>query len=532
MEHLLVELNDLPDEILLMIFKKLNNVSLLCSLISVNRRLNTIVRDPIFTCHLKLMRHSPNDSIGPLPNTTLDRLCSEILPEIRNQIQRLDLESSSIERILLATNYPNLYGLGLFNLDTETALSLFGDQSSLMHINKNQISFLIINITEIINERSMEHPKTFVFTQIFIQYPNLQYLNFGPSSTLYRHLSFSNSSPICISSNLLELHVSLSNFTDCLYILDGRFNQLRIFHVNISSIYAADKKVAKEEKLLNLKCFSLHCDEFTNVYNEFILPLVCRMSNLENLDLNLLLHVKEKFIDGNDLKKNLIKHMTRLEKFTFNIYSILLDCNQIDLQPLEYIQNTFNNFKYNQIICSVDYCETRGSRCRIYSYPYKLKFYNDITNNFSGELFTYVRRISLSDKNPFEHEFFLRIEKSFPFVEKISMRNFQPQNNKLCTESNDDNQHWSIVKYSHLTNLTLNTVHDDYVEQFLDNRKVCLPNNVHLDIGYEQLKRVTNNFTRNITQINCRKLKSMCLYGDEISQHVKDYFPHTEIICL
>ncbi|CAF3286006.1 unnamed protein product, partial [Rotaria sp. Silwood2] len=49
MEHLLVELNDLPDEILLMILKKLNSISLLYSLIGVNKRLDTIVRDPIFT---------------------------------------------------------------------------------------------------------------------------------------------------------------------------------------------------------------------------------------------------------------------------------------------------------------------------------------------------------------------------------------------------------------------------------------------------------------------------------------------------
>ncbi|CAF1046126.1 unnamed protein product [Adineta steineri] len=263
MEHLLVELNDLPDEILLMIFKKLNNVSLLCSLISVNKRLNTIVRDSIFTRHLKLMRHCPNDSIGPLPDTTLDRLCSKILPEIRNQIQRLDLESSSIERILML-----------------------------------QIILIYMDLVYLILIQKQLYP----YLEIFIQYPNLQYLNFGSSSTWYwhTHLSFSNSPPICISSNLLELHISLSSFTDCLYMLDGRFNQLRIFHVNISSIHVGNKKVAKEEKLLNLKCFSLHCYTFTNFYNELILPLVYRMSNLEKLDLNLLLYVKEKFIDGND----------------------------------------------------------------------------------------------------------------------------------------------------------------------------------------------------------------------------------------
>ncbi|CAF4338743.1 unnamed protein product [Rotaria sp. Silwood2] len=290
MEHLLVELNDLPDEILLMILKKLNSISLLYSLIGVNKRLDTIVRDPIFTRHLKLMRHFSNDSIEPLSDAILSRLCSKILLEIRNQVQWLDLEASSIERILLATNYPNLYGL---------------DQSSLIHINKNQISSLIIDITKKENQRSMKYTKIFVFTQIFIQYPNLQYLNFCPSPSLYVHLSFSNSSSIFVSSNLSELHVCLANFTDCLYILDGRFNQLRTFYVNISLIQSENKNVDKEKKLSNLKCFSLHCYNMTDAYNEVILPLLYRMSNLEKLDLSLFLSLEEKSSQSNDRIKQI-----------------------------------------------------------------------------------------------------------------------------------------------------------------------------------------------------------------------------------
>jgi len=130
MEHLLVELNDLPDEILMIIFKKLNNHSLLYSLIGINKRLNTIVRDPIFTSHLTLVRRSSYDSIYPLSELKLDRFCLQILPEIPYQIKRLDLESSCMERILLATNYPNLHELGLFDIDIETARSLFVGKTS------------------------------------------------------------------------------------------------------------------------------------------------------------------------------------------------------------------------------------------------------------------------------------------------------------------------------------------------------------------------------------------------------------------
>ena len=112
MNELLVQLDDLPDEILMHIFKKLHNVEVLYSFIGVNKRLNEIVQDSIFTSSLTLLSHLSYDFTHPLP-------------EIHHKIKFLNLESSSMERILLATNYPNLYGLGLYKIGIEKALSLF-----------------------------------------------------------------------------------------------------------------------------------------------------------------------------------------------------------------------------------------------------------------------------------------------------------------------------------------------------------------------------------------------------------------------
>ncbi|CAF3800435.1 unnamed protein product [Rotaria sp. Silwood1] len=269
MKHSSVELNDLPDEILIIILKKLYNVQVLYSLIGVNKQLNTILHDPIFTSHLTLMRCFSDDSIDSLPDPILDRFCLQILHEIHYKIQWLNLESSSMKRILLATNYPNLFGLGLYDIEIETALSLF-----------------------------------------------------------------------------------------------------------------------------------------------------------------------------------------------------------------------------------------------------------------IGVLFTCVRKISLYDERPFEHEFFLRIAQSFPILKILSLKNSKPQNNKLYRESENDNQDFSIIKYPYLTNLTLYFAHDDYIEEFLVDTKVCLPDNaVHLNIDYEQLNRVTHNFTRDITRINCAKLGSLCLNGRRLPNYAKDYFP-------
>ncbi|CAF4999338.1 unnamed protein product, partial [Rotaria sp. Silwood1] len=117
------------------------------------------------------------------------------------------------------------------------------------------------------------------------------------------------------------------------------------------------------------------------------------------------------------------------------------------------------------------------------------------------------------DERSFEHEFFLRIAQSFPLMEKLKVVNETPQKNKLCSESKHDNRDLSIIKYPHLNDLILYEVHDDYIEQFLVDTKMCVSNHVNLSIEYEPLRRVTHNFTRNVTRSSCTKLNSLYLNG-------------------
>ncbi len=133
------------------------------------------------------------------------------------------------------------------------------------------------------------------------------------------------------------------------------------------------------------------------------------MSNLEELDLYLPVYVNKTFIDGNNLKKTIINCMPRLNQFRFYIRSILVILNGMNLPSTEDIQHTFIDFPNNNIISYVDYFreEKQKSRCHIYSYPSFMPYYDDITNNFPGGLFQYVRVVSLFDEHPFEHEFFL-----------------------------------------------------------------------------------------------------------------------------
>jgi hypothetical protein len=269
----------------------------------------------------------------------------------------------------------------------------------------------------------------------------------------------------------------------------------------------------------------------TDGYDELVLPLLHRMLNLEKLDLYLIVCGKNTFIDGNDLEKNILNNMPRLNKFQFNIYSSIDFNNQTDLPSNEDIQHTFKDFKNDKIISCLDYFPRKGEgQCHIYSYPYGLKFYKNVTNNFPGGFFQCVHELSLFDERPFEHEFFLRISQSFPFIKKLNLTNHMPQNDKQCRKSKNANQDLSIIEYPHLIQLDLTKAHEDYVEQFLMDNKMCLPNNVHLFIDYGSLQRVTHNFTKDTTRINCAKLGYIYFSNKStFPRHLKDYFPHAKI---
>ena len=113
------------------------------------------------------------------------------------------------------------------------------DQNGLMDVLKNEITSLLINITGNKSRNKVNDLNKLILSQIFLKFDKLQYLNFGPppgcSPWAFSALSFEQSSPDFFSCTLLELHVVVDSCSDCLYLLDGRFNQLHTFYVIIRS---------------------------------------------------------------------------------------------------------------------------------------------------------------------------------------------------------------------------------------------------------------------------------------------------------
>ncbi|CAF0866886.1 unnamed protein product [Rotaria sordida] len=321
----------------------------------------------------------------------------------------------------------------------------------------------------------------------------------------------------------------VQSYDDCLYLLDGRFNQLHrliIDVVNPINIGTVDN----QDLLPNLKYFYFSCNIMRFYNDEIILSLLSRMSNLERLDLYIIFDCQTTFIDGNYLKKNILNSMTKLNEFHFSITSHISNVMKLNLPSKKDIQQTFIHFQTKNIICVDYFPESKKGLCHIYSYPSKMIYYGDITNQFPGGLYEYVRQVSLFDEKPFEHEFLLRIQKSFPLLEILYVKNKKPQNRK---QSNDNQQYLSLIQFSSLSELRLNDVHDDYIEEFLFHTKTYLTKNVNLFIEYESLERITHNFTRECTRINCAKVDKLYLCGnDELKceNSLGKYFPIAKII--
>lgn len=135
-----VQLSDLPDEILVIIFKRVRNIEVLHSFVGVNKRLHTIVLDPIFTRNVTIT--APFNDRSQLPDEVIDRFCYVIIREIHHKIERLDVEFSTMRRILCSADYPKLAGLGVYGLALEAAKDLF-DGKSFVHFLTHHFCILI-----------------------------------------------------------------------------------------------------------------------------------------------------------------------------------------------------------------------------------------------------------------------------------------------------------------------------------------------------------------------------------------------------
>ncbi|CAF5090427.1 unnamed protein product, partial [Rotaria sp. Silwood1] len=156
---------------------------------------------------------------------------------------------------------------------------------------------------------------------------------------------------------------------------------------------------------------------------ECIVPLLQRLANVEYLTLLLAINGTtnglNNFVNGFDLKKDIVSYMPHLHQFIFSIQSV---------------------------DCTVDYFNNNYGQCQIYSLPFVGNHLDLISNQFP--LF--------DDVKPFEILFFARISRALPHLKTLELFNELEQQDKTTNN----------IEFTHLSTLILFDIHMEYAEQF------------------------------------------------------------------
>ncbi|CAF3478498.1 unnamed protein product, partial [Rotaria sp. Silwood2] len=218
------------------------------------------------------------------------------------------------------------------------------------------------------------------------------------------------------------------------------------------------------KKLPKLKCFSLKLYCRTFYYDSQIVPLLRRMLNLEELTLLLaVIRINLTDIDDIHLYDEILIHMPRLNKLMFSITNVMYNIQEkIDLPPNENIQHGFLERAIYQVGSYITKNSSKiRNECYTYSSLYPVDVFVYMTSSFSGGKFDAQRK----------------------------KRYLLP-----------------FITFSHIVKLHLDLRHIDYVEQFLYERNAHLPRLLSLQIQYEILSILTNNFTNDSARVNCAKI--------------------------
>jgi hypothetical protein len=270
----------------------------------------------------------------------------------------------------------------------------------------------------------------------------------------------------------------------------------------------------------------LECYRLIDKYDEKILPLLHRMTYLERLTLYLRIENRDIFIDSTHLQNEILLYMPHLHSFTFYIATYDDTDDLFRYVPSQTIQQIATNIGHQQPMADIiNYIKSGQVICSIFSLPFVYDQFHNIGNIFPDILFKYVTYLVVRDIVPFNHQFFLRVARSFPLLDKLHVINLELQSScNINSLSSNDSQSYSIAKYPHLTTLNVRRGNINNVEEFLNETKTCLPYLTKLITNYNDLKIVTKNFTREETRQNCTKIKELLLFNRLIQE--KDFCPY------
>ncbi|CAF1431173.1 unnamed protein product [Rotaria sordida] len=303
--------------------------------------------------------------------------------------------------------------------------------------------------------------------------------------------------------NMEQRYPLFSDIPQPFYISGGLIQPLLSFYYSptMSSIISFEFDPICCPKLKELK-MKIYQNIFE--YEQCIIPLLQRLSNVEHLTLLLAIDVNENgpnhFIDGSDLQRDIIPYMSNLFQFDFHIRSILKNADHIELDK---IRQSFIQYKQS-IDCTIDYFNNQYSQCQIYSLPFIGTRLDFISNRFP--LFNVENRFSnvtmlilFDDIKPFEHVFFQRVARTLLRLKVLEVVNLLEQEEKNSATNNS-------IEFRYLTTLILHDIHADYVEQLLC--RTYLPCLIELVIHNDLLLTIINQNQQQVKD-NCSKVETL-----------------------
>lgn len=106
---------DLPDEILRVIFNKLKIIDVFYSLVGVNERFDRLALDPLYTYDLNFLIERSDTHIISSDIHIRNKICKIILPRINAKLTKLTAGPFFMHGILQSVHCPQLYSLSFVN---------------------------------------------------------------------------------------------------------------------------------------------------------------------------------------------------------------------------------------------------------------------------------------------------------------------------------------------------------------------------------------------------------------------------------
>ena len=246
------------------------------------------------------------------------------------------------------------------------------------------------------------------------------------------------------------------------------------------------------------------------------------MLHLEKLTFYLRIDRQDVFTDPIDLINEFSMHMLRISSFNFYL-SVLNNKNDL----ARHLSNNdpkrnLTNKGYEEVLDMV--CDrVEGSVYQIFTVPFEFALLMSVGYIFPNIVFKYVIDLCINITVTYEHEFLLRVVQAFPMLKYLYICAFTPFSYGPRKPLINSQPH-EPIEYRHLISLDIMRTDINYVEHFLNETHSHLPCLTELIVGYEDLRIITEDFTRETTRRNCANIRRLTNWRAIAGS--KDYYDH------